>query len=168
MDNLKEATFGAGCFWGVEEEFGKVPGVVKTEVGFMGGHVPNVSYEQVCDGNTGHAEVVHLTFDPEKVRYKELLDTFWKIHDPTNGAQAAVRPSIPRQGSDIGEQYRSVIFYYNENQKKEAEESMAKLEASGKYQNEVVTEVVPAGPFYRAEEYHQKYFAKKGRGTCHV
>ncbi|MAZ41147.1 peptide-methionine (S)-S-oxide reductase [bacterium] len=155
----KEATFGAGCFWGVEDAFCKVPGIIETEVGFMGGHVPDVSYEKVCDGSTGHAEVVHVTYDPQKVSYKELLKVFWKVHDPTQ---------YHRQGPDVGSQYRSAIFYYDDEQKREAEESVGKLEASGNYTSEIVTEIEKAGPFYRAEEYHQKYFQKQGGGTCHV
>lgn len=149
-DKLSQATFGAGCFWHVEEEFIKVKGVVDTSVGFAGGEVPNPTYEKVCSGTTGHAEVVHLRFDPEVVSYEKLLDVFWSIHDPTT-------PN--RQGPDIGEQYRSVIFYYNDEQKKAAERS--KENEQKKYKKPIVTEIVPASDFFRAEEYHQKYFEKK-------
>jgi len=149
---FEQATFGAGCFWHVEDAFMKVNGVIDTAVGFAGGEVPNPTYEKVCTGVTGHAEVVHLKFDPSEVSYKELLDVFWKIHDPT---------TLNRQGLDVGEQYRSVIFYYNEKQKKAAEESKEALEKSGKYKDTIVTQILPAEEFFRAEEYHQKYYEKK-------
>jgi len=147
-----QATFGAGCFWHVEEEFRKVKGVVDIAVGFAGGTVPEPSYERVCRGDTGHAEVVHLKYDPKVVSYDKLLDLFWAIHDPTQ---------LNRQGPDVGAQYRSVIFYYNEEQKKAALESKKKLEKSGKYKQSIVTQIVPASKFFKAEEYHQRYLEKK-------
>lgn len=150
--DLDEATFGAGCFWHVEEAFRKVKGVVDTAVGFAGGTVPEPSYEQVCRGDTGHAEVVHIKFDPKVTSYDRLLDVFWSIHDPTQ---------LNRQGPDVGEQYRSVIFYYNEEQKKAAIRSKEKLEKSGRYKKPIVTQIVPADKFFRAEEYHQRYLEKK-------
>jgi len=153
-EKLEQATFGAGCFWHVEEVFAKVNGVVDSSVGFAGGTVPEPSYQQVCQGDTGHAEVVHLSFDPKIVSYNNLLDLFWKMHDPTT-------PN--RQGPDVGEQYRSVIFYYSDRQKKAAQESKQKLEKSGKYKNPVTTQIAPAAKFFRAEEYHQKYFKKQKR-----
>jgi peptide methionine sulfoxide reductase msrA/msrB len=151
---LEQATFGAGCFWSVEEAFAKVKGVVDTAVGFAGGTVPQPSYQRVCAGDTGHAEVVHIKFDPSIVSYEQLLDVFWDIHDPT---------TLNRQGPDIGKQYRSVIFYYNEEQKAAALKSKEKLEKSGKYKKPIVTEIVAASKFFRAEEYHQKYFEKMKR-----
>lgn len=159
MDKNKtqEATFGAGCFWGVEEAFRIMDGVLETEVGFMGGKDPEVTYEQVCQGDTGHAEVVHLKFDPEKISYEYLLKKFWEIHDPTQGN---------RQGPDIGEQYRSVIFYYSDEQKVAAEKSLE--ERQSKTEKKITTEISAAGPFCRAEEYHQKYAMKHGGGSCHV
>lgn len=154
------ATFAAGCFWGVEDLFSKTPGVVETEVGYAGGHAENPTYEQVCSDKTGHAEAVRLKYDPEKISYKELLAKFFGMHDPT---------TINRQGPDVGSQYRSVIFYHSPQQRKLAEEAKTELAASGKYgKKPIVTEVVPAGAFWRAEEYHQKYFEKNGGGVCHV
>lgn len=150
---LKTATFGAGCFWGVEDDFIKRDGVVETAAGFMGGDVENPSYKQVSTGKTGHAEVVHIKYDPNKIKYEELLDMFWKMHDPTQ---------INRQGLDVGTQYRSVVFYHDEEQKKLAEESKKQLAGSGKYEKAVVTEIVPASDFWKAEEYHQKYVQKGG------
>ena len=147
------ATFGAGCFWHVEATFRQVPGVVDTTVGYMGGSVPNPTYEQVCTGETGHAEVVQVEYDPEQVSYEELLDVFWKCHDPTQRN---------RQGPDVGTQYRSVIFYHTEEQRMLAEASRRRLEESGLYPRPIVTEIVPAREFYRAEEYHQRYFEKHG------
>lgn len=147
---LEKATFGAGCFWNVEETFRKINGVKSTAVGFMGGKARNPSYDQVCSGSTGHAEVTQVIFDPKTISYKELLDVFWKAHDPTQ---------LNRQGPDIGEQYRSVIFYHNETQKKAAEASKRKYQP--KHRNRIVTKISKAGPFYKAEEYHQKYEMKK-------
>lgn len=147
----EEATFGGGCFWHVEDEFKRIKGVIDTEVGFSGGTIPNPSYEQVCRKNTGHAEVVHIKFDPKAVSYERLLDVFWNIHDPTQ---------LNRQGPDIGDQYRSVIFYYSKQQEQEAIRSKEKLERSAKYKDRIVTQILPASKFFRAEEYHQKYIEK--------
>lgn len=147
-----QASFAAGCFWGIEARFTKVPGVIKTEVGYAGGQLENPSYEQVCTGKTGHAETVRLEYDPKIVSYEQLLDVFWACHDPS---------SLNRQGGDIGEQYRSIIFYYNEEQRLVAEHAKAALEASGKFPKKIVTEIIMAMPFYRAEEYHQRYLEKK-------
>jgi len=151
---MEKATFGAGCFWGVEAEFRELPGVVDTAVGFSGGTTANPSYEDVCTGRTGHAEVVEVTFDPSKISYDTLLDTFWQIHDPT---------TRNRQGPDFGTQYRSVIFYHSPEQKAAAERSRAAADASGRFRGPIVTQIEPAGPFYRAEEYHQRYLEKQGR-----
>jgi peptide-methionine (S)-S-oxide reductase len=151
---MEKATFGAGCFWGVEAEFREIPGVVDTAVGFSGGHTQNPTYREVCTGETGHAEVVEVTFDPAKVSYDALLDAFWQIHDPT---------TRDRQGPDFGTQYRSAIFYHSPEQRAAAEASKAALEASGRFKRPIVTEISPAGPFYRAEEYHQRYLEKQGR-----
>lgn len=151
-ETIQKATFGAGCFWGVEEMYRLLPGVKSTAVGFMGGGVPNPTYKMVCGGNTGHAEVVHLEFNPQEISYEKLLNLFWENHDPT---------TLNRQGPDIGEQYRSVIFYYTDEQEKLAEESKDKLEKSGRYSNPIVTQILPAEEFYRAEDYHQKYIAKQ-------
>lgn len=159
MAKLKKATFGMGCFWQSEEIFRLVDGVKSTAVGFMGGTVMNPSYERVCQGDTGHAEVVHLEFDPEEVSYEGLLAHFWDGHDPTQ---------MNRQGPDVGEQYRSVIFYHTPEQKKAAEKSKKELAESGRYKKEIVTEIAPASEFYKAEEYHQQYLAKRGLSTCPV
>lgn len=153
------AMFGAGCFWGVEETFRQTKGVVKTEVGYAGGTVENPTYKQVCSDRTGHAEVVRVEFDPNVIRYEELLDVFWNNHNPT---------TLNRQGPDIGSQYRSVIFYFSPAQKSAAEESKSRLERSGKWKKPIVTEIVAAAPFWRAEEYHQQYLAKRGLSHCHV
>jgi len=156
---MEKATFGAGCFWGVEEAFRHVKGVVSTQVGFSGGYLENPSYQDVCAGDTGHAEVVQLEYDPDQVAYKDLLSVFWNIHDPTT-------PN--RQGPDVGEQYRSVIFYHTEEQRRLAVEAKAELEKSGRFSRPVVTAIEPAGPFYRAEEYHQRYLEKRGMKGCHI
>ncbi|MDI6724079.1 MAG: peptide-methionine (S)-S-oxide reductase MsrA [Methanobacterium sp.] len=158
-NKLKKAAFAAGCFWGIEEEFRNTKGVVSTAVGYMGGHTENPTYEDVCSGKTGHAETVEVTYDPSEVTYEELLNVFWKIHDPT---------TLNRQGPDIGEQYRSVIFYYDEEQKKSANASKGKLQKSGTFNRDIVTEIVPADKykFYRAEEYHQQYLKKRGMRSC--
>lgn len=159
-ENLEKATFGAGCFWGVEAAFGHIKGVVKANSGFMGGTLKNPSYEDVCAGKTGHAEVVRVEYDPAIVSYEKLLDIFWDMHDPT---------TPDRQGPDIGNQYRSVIFYYTPEQEKAAKLSREKLEKSGKYKRPVVTEIIPAGDFYMAEDYHQKYYEKRGlKPACHI
>jgi peptide-methionine (S)-S-oxide reductase len=154
---MEKATFGAGCFWGVEETFRRVRGVTSTAVGYAGGTMESPTYHDVCTGRTGHAEVVQLEYDPAQVSYDELLDVFWESHDPTT-------PN--RQGPDVGTQYRSVIFHHTPQQKAAAEESKTKLAASGRFARPVVTEITPAGPFWRAEEYHQRYFDKQGGGHC--
>lgn len=153
----RKATFGAGCFWGIESAFRGVPGVVGAPVGYSGGVVAEPSYEQVCTGRTGHAEVVEVEYDPERVSYYELLDVFWKLHDPTQKN---------RQGPDVGTQYRSVVFYHDEEQRQRAEASMERAQSTRS--RPVVTEITPAGKFYRAEEYHQRYFEKKGIASCPV
>lgn len=156
--DLQLATFAAGCFWGVEELFRCTKGVVETEVGYTGGKTENPSYEQVCTDATGHAEAVRMKFDPSVITYKELLDIFFKNHNPT---------TMNRQGPDVGSQYRSVIFYHSEAQKKEAEEFVEELQASPKYEGkQIVTQIVPAAPWYKAEEYHQKYDMKRGKKSC--
>jgi len=155
----KKAIFAEGCFWGVEEAYRAVPGVLDVIVGYTGGHVENPTYEKVCDGSTGHAEAVEVEYDPEKVSYRDLLTKFWQSHDPT---------TRNRQGPDVGEQYRSAIFYLSEEQKREAEESKKELESSGKFKKPIVTEIIKAGVFYRAEEYHQSYLKKNNLGNvCH-
>jgi peptide-methionine (S)-S-oxide reductase len=154
--DIQKATFGAGCFWHVEDVFSKVKGVVSTSVGFMGGTTKYPTYREVCAENTGHAEVVHLEFDPKIVSYGKLLEIFWKIHDPT---------TRNRQGPDVGSQYRSVIFFHDKEQEQTALESKGKLEKSGTHKGKIVTEIKPAGEFYRAEDYHQRY-AKKHGATC--
>jgi len=149
------ATFAAGCFWHVEETFRTVPGVSVTQVGFMGGKTENPTYKEVCTDATWHAEVVHLEFDPVKVRYEDLLEIFWKAHDPT---------TVNRQGPDVGTQYRSAIFFHDSEQKAAAEGSLK--EAQGRFKKKIATQIVPASAFYRAEEYHQQYLAKKGLVHC--
>ena len=148
------ASFAAGCFWGVEETFRELNGVISTMVGYMGGSTEDPTYGDVCTGTTGHAETVQVTFDPNKISYEKLLETFWNKHDPT---------TINRQGPDLGKQYRSIIFYHNDEQKKLAILSKEKLETSGKYKNLIVTEIIPAPKFYPAEDYHQQYLEKGGR-----
>ncbi len=155
----EQATFGAGCFWGVEETFRQTPGVTDTAVGYEGGTLENPTYRDVCTGTTGHAEVVQVTFDPAQVSYDTLLDIFWANHDPTT-------PN--RQGPDHGTQYRSAIFYASPAQQATAEASKEKWNVSGRFRRPIVTEVVPAQSFYRAEEYHQQYLAKRGMASCHV
>lgn len=152
------ATFGAGCFWGVEAAFRRLPGVVDVAAGYSGGHMPNPTYKDVCSHTTGHAEVVQVTFDPRKISYDQLLDVFWQIHNPTQ---------VNRQGPDVGTQYRSAIFVHSPEQQAIAEKSKAALAASGKFQRPIATEITTAGPFYRAEEYHQKYLEKHGAASCH-
>lgn len=156
-NKTEKATFGAGCFWGVEAEFRQIRGVVSTQVGYMGGKMKNPTYENVCTDETGHAEVVEITFDPKRVSYEKLLDVFWKNHDSTQ---------LNRQGPDVGTQYRTVIFYHNEEQKKIALKS--KENEQKKHKNKIVTEIVHASAFYKAEEYHQKYLEKRGLSTCHI
>ncbi len=156
---LEKATFGAGCFWGVEAAFRSVKGVVSTQVGYSGGRAPDPTYEQVCSGRTGHAEAVEVAYDPAGVSYDDLLHVFWENHDPTT-------PN--RQGPDVGEQYRSAIFFHSPEQEAAAKGSVASLEAAKRYRRPIVTEIVPAGPFYRAEEYHQQYLEKRGQASCHI
>jgi len=156
--SLQKATFGAGCFWGVEAEFRQLPkGVVSTAVGYEGGTMKNPTYRDVCTDRTGHAEVVEVEYDPEKVSYEDLLKVFWANHDPT---------TLNRQGPDVGTQYRSVIFYHTPEQQAAALASKEKLEKSGRYRRPVVTEIVPASSFYRAEDYHQQYLEKRGLSSC--
>lgn len=152
----EKATFGAGCFWGVEERFRRLKGVISTTVGYSGGDFPNPTYKDVCSGKTGHAEVVQVEYDPSIISYEDLLEVFWKIHNPT---------TLNRQGPDIGEQYRSAVFYHNDEQKKKAEELKQKLDDSGIFKKPIVTEIKPIKKFYRAEEYHQKYIQKKTQTT---
>ena len=154
-----KATFAAGCFWGVESAFRQVPGVIDTQVGYTGGKAANPTYKEVCTDATGHAEEIEITFDPDKVSYQALDELFFKMHDSTQ---------VNRQGPDVGTQYRSAIFYHSPEQKVAAEAAKDALEKSGKYKKPVVTQILPAGPFYRAEEYHQRYFEKNGGPSCHI
>ncbi len=156
---METATFAAGCFWGVEESFRQVPGVLQTAVGYLGGHTTNPTYKDVCTDETGHAEVVQVAFDPSKVSYDKLLDVFWSAHDPT---------TLNRQGPDIGTQYRSAIFFHSPDQARQARASKEKVQASGKFRRPVVTEITAASTFYPAEDYHQKYLAKRGLSHCHI
>ena len=153
------ATFGAGCFWGIEAAFRKVPGVLEVAVGYSGGHTENPTYRDVCTDTTGHAEVVQVTFDPQKVSYEQLLDVFWTIHDPTQ---------LNRQGPDYGKQYRTAIFFHTQEQEAAAKKSKQALEASGKLRRPIATEITPAGTFWRAEEYHQRYLQKRGQSHCAI
>jgi peptide-methionine (S)-S-oxide reductase len=157
---MKEiATFGAGCFWGVEATFGRVPGVLETAVGYSNGKTENPTYKDVCTDTTGHAEVVQVTFDPEKLSYQQLLDVFWKLHDPTQ---------VNRQGPDFGKQYRTAIFTHSPEQEAIAKKSKEDLDASKKFSKPIATEITPAGTFWRAEDYHQKYLEKRGVQSCHI
>jgi len=156
---MATAIFGAGCFWGIETAFRGVGGVSDVAVGYAGGTTENPTYRDICTGSTGHAEVVEVTYDPAKVTYEALLDRFWTCHDPTQ---------MNRQGPDIGTQYRSVIFYHDEDQHAAAREGKSQLDASGGLGRPVVTEISPAPVFWRAEEYHQRYFEKQGRGGCAI
>ena len=156
---MAKATFGAGCFWGVEVTFRQLEGVLDTQVGYMGGHLVNPTYQDVCTGTTGHAEVLQVEFDPEQISYEALLDIFWKAHDPTQ---------LNRQGPDVGTQYRSGIYYEDEAQRATAEASRASLEQSGQHSSPIATEIAAASEFYRAEEYHQQYLEKRGLGSCHL
>jgi peptide-methionine (S)-S-oxide reductase len=156
---MEKATFGAGCFWGVESFFRQVPGVFDAVCGYAGGQLDNPTYKQVCSNQTGHAEVVEVTFDPAKLSYGKLVDVFFANHDPT---------TLNRQGPDVGTQYRSVIFAHSPEQERIAREKKAALEASGKFKRPVVTTIEAAPPFWRAEEYHQRYFEKNGLPSCHV
>ncbi len=156
---MEKATFGAGCFWGVESAFRQVPGVVETAVGYAGGTKDDPTYEQVCTGSTGHAEVVEVTYDPERVSYDDLLNVFWSNHNPT---------TKNRQGWDVGSQYRSALFFHSPEQKAAAEASKEAIQAGLHWPKKVVTEIEPAPTFWRAEEYHQRYFEKSGRSSCTV
>lgn len=152
------ATFAAGCFWGVEAAFRGTPGVLETTVGYCGGHAHNPTYEDVCTGDTGHAEAVQVRYDPAQVSYEHLLQVFWHGHDPTQ---------VDRQGPDIGTQYRSAIFYHSPEQAAAARVSKVEEDKSGRHQKPIATEIVPAATFYRAEEYHQQYLEKRGMASCH-
>ncbi|DAC73387.1 MAG TPA: peptide-methionine (S)-S-oxide reductase [Thermoplasmata archaeon] len=154
---MEKATFGAGCFWHVEEAFRQLKGVISTTVGYTGGTLKNPTYEDVCTDKTGHAEVVEVTFEAKKITYEELLTVFWDIHDPT---------TKNRQGPDVGTQYRSAIFYHTPEQKTAAEQSKKNLDQSGKYKKKIVTEVTAVTTFYPAEDYHQHYLAKHGLAAC--
>jgi peptide-methionine (S)-S-oxide reductase len=156
---MAKATFGAGCFWGVEVAFRQVPGVTSTEVGYAGGTLENPSYQDVCTGLTGHAEVVEVEYDPAITSYEQLLEVFWDNHDPT---------TLNRQGPDTGTQYRSAIFFHTPEQEAAARASKAAREQSGKHRNPIVTVIEPASTFYRAEEYHQRYLEKRGLAHCHI
>ena len=153
----EKATFAAGCFWGIEDKFMKLPGVVRTRVGYTGGTAKNPTYEMVCGGKTGHKEAVEIVFNPEQVSYEQLLKIFWSIHDPT---------TANRQGLDVGEQYHPAIFYHTDVQKKAAEKSKQEMQDLGVYKSPIMTDIVPAVEFYEAEEYHQKYVQKHGGGSC--
>jgi peptide-methionine (S)-S-oxide reductase len=156
--NLQTAMFAAGCFWGVEQTFRELPGVVSTEVGYTGGTVKNPTYEQVCTSRTGHAETVRIQYDPTKISYDKLLETFFANHNPT---------TVDRQGPDVGPQYRSAIFYENAEQEAAAKAYKEKLDKSGKFHSPIATQIVPAQDFFRAEEYHQQYLEKRGQKVCH-
>ena len=156
---MEKATFGAGCFWGVEETFRQIDGVTSAAVGYAGGRTENPTYEDVCRHDTGHAEVVEIEFDPTLVGYGELLDVFWSNHNPT---------TLNRQGPDVGDQYRSVIFYHSSEQRAAAEASQEELEKSGRFPRPIVTQIEPAPKFYRAEEYHQRYLEKRGLSHCAI
>jgi peptide-methionine (S)-S-oxide reductase len=159
MDFMEKATFGAGCFWGVEAAFRELPGVSDAVSGYLGGTLDNPTYKDVCTDTTGHAEVVEVTYDPAVVSYEKLLELFWSIHNPT---------TMNRQGPDVGSQYRSAIFYHTPEQKVAAEKSKQALEAARRFPRPIVTEITPASTFYRAEEYHQQYLAKRGLRSCHI
>ena len=156
---MTKATFGAGCFWGVETAFREVNGVTATRVGYLGGTMKNPTYHDVCTDMTGHAEVVEVEFDPSKVSYEDLLNVFWTCHDPTQ---------LNRQGPDVGTQYRSAIFFHSPEQEKAARASKEKLQASGRYKRPMVTEIAPVSEFWLAEDYHQQYLEKRGIKSCHL
>lgn len=156
---LQKATFAAGCFWGVEETFRQTRGVIGTAAGYTGGASNQPSYEQVCSGRTGHAEAVEVTYDPDQVTYETLLKIFWENHDPT---------TLNRQGPDVGEQYRSAIYVHSPEQEAAANASKVSLEESRQFRRPIVTQIVPASTFWRAEEYHQQYLAKRGSSSCHI
>ena len=159
MTDTRKATFGAGCFWGVEVAFRQVPGVLNAEAGYEGGSLTDPSYEDVCTGRTGHAEVVEVTFDPARVSFEQLVDVFFTHHDPT---------TLNRQGPDRGTQYRSAIFYHDQEQRGVAEAAKERWTRSGRWRSPIVTEIAPASTFYRAEEYHQRYLEKHGLASCHL
>ncbi len=150
-------TFGAGCFWGVEAAFRQIQGVTATTVGYLGGTIENPTYQDVCTGSTGHAEVVQVEYDPSQIAYEDLLEVFWKCHDPT---------TLNRQGPDVGAQYRSAVFFHTPEQEAVALESKEKVQ--GRFKRPIVTEITPASTFYRAEEYHQQYLEKRGQASCHL
>ena len=154
-----KATFGAGCFWGVEAAYRQIPGVLSTAVGYLGGTLENPTYHDVCSGRTGHAEVVQVDYDPSRVTYDDLLTVFWENHDPT---------TLNRQGPDVGTQYRSAIFYHDDEQKEAAIKSKEERDRSGRYRRPIVTEITPATEFYMAEDYHQQYLEKRGLSSCHI
>ena len=154
-----KATFGAGCFWGVEAAYRQIPGVTSTAVGYLGGTLENPTYHDVCTGRTGHAEVVQLDYDPSRLSYDDLLTVFWENHDPT---------TLNRQGPDVGTQYRSAIFYHDDEQKEAAIKSKEERDRSGRYRRPIVTEITPATEFYMAEDYHQQYLEKRGLSSCHI
>ncbi|HXW61325.1 MAG TPA: peptide-methionine (S)-S-oxide reductase MsrA [Candidatus Acidoferrales bacterium] len=156
---MAKATFAAGCFWGVEDRFRQVPGVTLATVGYTGGHTKNPTYQEVCTDRTGHAEAVEVEFDPKRVSYQELLAVFFQSHDPTQWN---------RQGPDHGSQYRSAIFFHDAEQENAAREAKEALEKAGAFKRPIVTQIVPASEFYRAEEYHQRYFEKNGIQSCHL
>lgn len=156
---MEKATFGAGCFWHVEEVFRVINGVVSTQAGFMGGAKENPTYEEVCSGTTGHAEVVEITFDPSIISYDGLLETFWECHDPTQ---------LNRQGADVGNNYRSVIFVHSPEQEATAKASLSREDGSGRHSRPIATMITKAGPFWRAEDYHQQYCEKHGLATCRI
>ncbi|MBX6359909.1 peptide-methionine (S)-S-oxide reductase MsrA [Pseudacidobacterium ailaaui] len=156
---MEKATFGAGCFWGVEARFAQVPGVVETAVGYEGGTMEHPTYKDVCTDQTGHAEVVEITFDPSRVSYEQLLEAFFSLHDPTQ---------LNRQGPDWGTQYRSVIFFHSPQQEAAARRMIEKLTEEKRFPKPIVTQVVPAQTFWRAEEYHQRYLEKRGLASCHI
>ena len=156
---MEKATFGAGCFWGVEAAFRQIPGGKGTAVGYAGGNLENPTYEAVCTDRTGHAEVVQVEFDPAQVNYDQLLDVFWNSHDPT---------TLNRQGPDVGTQYRSAIFTHSPEQEAAARASIERLTAAGKFRRPIVTQIEPAPTFYRAEDYHQQYLEKRGLSSCHI
>ncbi len=156
---MGKATFGAGCFWGVEATFRRVKGVIDAAVGYAGGTLENPTYRDVCTKQTGHAEVVEVTYDPDEVSYDELLDVFWNNHNPT---------TLNRQGPDVGSQYRSAIFFHTPDQETVAQASLERLDRSDRFRTPIVTEVTPASTFYRAEEYHQQYLEKRGLAHCHI
>lgn len=155
----KKATFGAGCFWGVEAAYRQIPGVKTTRVGYLGGTMENPTYRDVCSGRTGHAEVVEVAYDPARITYDDLLTVFWENHDPT---------TLNRQGPDVGPQYRSAIFYHDDEQKAAAAASKEERDRSGRHPRPIVTEITPATKFYEAEDYHQQYLEKRGLSSCHI